>query len=435
MYTGSRLIPAAVASLSLLGFPLTSSAQPAGTTAPPGGGSAQQPQAVAPLPPIDSDTPPTGTTPAFVVQSDNGDNRIQIGALLQTDGRFALDDGQDNVVDTFNLRRFRAITQGRVARHFEFFLNTELAGTINIRDGYIDTVFSPAFRVRVGKARVPFSYDRNILILNILFVERGLTTAIAPDRDTGVIVMGDLAGRRLSVFGSLTNGVVDGGNSDSDTRDGKDVAGRIVARPWFGNPTHPLSGLGLAVAANTGAQGQGLPSFLTAGRQTFFSYAAGVTGDGRRTRWSPQAFFYRGRFGGYGEFVRSQGGVRKGVDVGDVDHDAWQVAASWVITGEPALPDRNIRPRVNFDPPTGHVGALQLAARLQRLKVGDAAFTRGLATANASQKADVLTLGANWYPNPYIKWALNFERTVFDGSTSAARSPENTLALRAQLAF
>ena len=91
--------------------------------------------------------------------------------------------------------------------------------------------------------------------------------------------------------------------------------------------------------------------------------------------------------------------------------------------------------RANCDPPTGHCGSVQLTARLQQLKVSDAAFTRRLTAANASGKADVLTLGMDWYPNPYVKWMLNFDRTVFDGSTSAARMPENTLALRAQLGF
>jgi phosphate-selective porin OprO and OprP len=430
--------------ISILGVSLiatTAAAQtaspPEGASAPPpvapAGGSAQQPQALAPLPSIASGAPPVGTAPAFVVQSDNGDNRLQLGALLQVDGRFAFDDDQQTVVDNFNLRRFRAISQGRIARHFEFFLNTEFAGGLTIRDGYIDTVFSPSFRVRVGKARVPFSYDRNVLIVNLLFIERGFTANVAPDRDTGVIVMGDLAGGALSLFGSVTNGVADGGSADGDTNDGKDVAGRIVMRPWFRNSTSPLRHLGFALAANTGTQGPGLPSFLSAGRQTFFAYAPGVVGDGRRARWSPQAFFYRGRFGGYGEFVRSRGGVRRGADVGDVDHDAWQVSGSWVLTGEPSPPERNVRPRASFDPPTRHFGSLQLTARIQQLKVSDVAFTRGLTAANASRKADVLTLGVNWYPNPYIKWMLNFERSVFDGTTNAARRPENTLALRAQL--
>lgn len=405
------------------------------TSPTPAGGSARQPQALLPLPSAGSGGSPAGTTPAFVIESDDGDNRMQIGAMLNIDGRFTPNDQRQEVIDSFTLRRFRATTQGRVARHFEFFLNTEFAGTLSIRDGYIDTVWSPSFRVRVGKARVPFSYDRNLLVLNLPFIERGLTTAVAPDRDTGVVVMSDLAEGAVSLFGSITNGVVDGGLSDGDTNDGKDFAGRVVARPWFSNAAHPLRDLGMALAGNRGAQGPALPSFLTAGRQTFFAYAPGATGAGTRIRWSPQAFYYRGRFGGYGEFVRSRGSVERAGETVEIDHDAWQIAATWVLSGESVSPERNVRPRASFDPATGHYGAMQLAVRLQRLAVSEAAITRGLAAAGASRRADVLTIGLNWYANPYIKWMLSADRTVFDGSTKAARAPEHTLAVRAQLGF
>jgi hypothetical protein len=46
----------------------------------------------------------------------------------------------------------------------------EFAANLTIRDAFFDTVFSPTFRVRAGKARVPFSYDRNVLIVSVLFV-------------------------------------------------------------------------------------------------------------------------------------------------------------------------------------------------------------------------------------------------------------------------
>jgi phosphate-selective porin OprO and OprP len=389
----------------------------------------------APQPPAGTPPPPTGTAPAFVVQSDNGDNRLQLGAIVQADARFALDDDQHDVLDTFTVRRFRAVAQGRVARYFDFFLNTDFAGgVVNVRDAYVDTLFSPAFRVRLGKFKAPFSYDRNILIVNILFIERGLTAAVAPDRDTGVQLFGDLAGGRVSYAASLTNGVVDGGSSDVDGNESKDVTGRLVVKPWTRTAAHPLSGLGVAFAANTGVQGAALPSFLTSGRQPFFSYAA-ATADGRRTRWSPQTFYYRGPFGGYAEYVRSRGGVAKNGVTGDVDHDAWQVVGSWVLTGETAPPERNVRPRVNFDPPSGHYGALQLVGRVQKLEVSRDAFARGLTSATASRTADVWAVGLNWYFNPFVKWQVNVERTVFDGGASGPRRAETMLLGRAQLAF
>lgn len=385
-----------------------------------------------------SAAPPAGTTPPFVLQSDDGDNRLQLGTVAQADGRFAIDDAQGHVTDTFMLRRLRLQLQGRVARYFEFYLNLDFAGgVVNVRDAYVDTIFSTAFRIRAGKTKAPFSFDRSIRAAGILFGERGLTTTVAPDRDLGVELLGDLAGARLSYAVALTNGVIDGGSAETDTNDNKDVTGRIVARPWARSPRHPLGGLGLAMAVNGGSHGAALPSFASAGaRQTFFSYAGAVE-TGRRTRWSPQAFFYHGPFGGYTEFVRSRGTIAKVGVTGDadhVDHDAWEVVGSWVLTGEPASQEI-VRPRVNFDPSSGHYGALQVVARVERLEVSRSAITRGLAAPGASRTADAWTAGLSWYLNPYVKWHFGFTRTVFDGDTSGPRRPENVLLGRAQLAF
>ena len=380
-------------------------------------------------------TPPAGTTPAFVIQSDDGDNRLQLGALVQADARFAIDDTQDRVVDAFTLRRLRAIAQGRVARYFDFYVNMEFAGSgFNVRDAYFDTTFTPAFHLRAGKFKAPFSYTRLILAANTLLGERGFTTNVAPDRDIGVQALGDLAGTRVSYAVALTNGVIDGGSSDGDVNDAKDVTARAVARPWIQSPAHPLSGLGLAIAANSGTHGPALPSFASVGRQMFFSYAAGTEESGRRSRWSPQAFYYRGPLGAYAEYVRSRAAVAKDGAAGDIDHEAWQLLGSWVLTGEAAT-ERAVRPRVNFDPPSGHYGALQVVARVERLAVSPEAISRGLAAPGASRTADAWTAGLNWYLNPYVRWHVEFTRTIFDGDANGPRHAENLLLARAQVGF
>ena len=254
---------------------------------------------------------------------------------------------------------------------------------------------------------------------------------MAPDRDIGVQLSGDLAGARLNAV-ALTNGVVDGGSSDVDSKDAKEVTGRIVARPWSRAEHHPLRGLGVAVAANSGTHAA-LPSFFTASRQIFFAYADAAD-RGRRSRWSPQAFYYHGPFGGYAEYVRSSGTIAKVGVSSSIDHDAWQVTGSWVLTGE-AASERRVDPRVNFDPASGHIGALQVVARLEHLAVSRDAISLGLAAPGASRTADVWTTGLNWSFNPSIKWKIGFSRTVFDGAANGPRHAENLVSGRAQLAF
>ena len=389
-------------------------------------------QAATPQPPSG---PPPVNTPAFVIQSDNGDNRLQVGGFLQMEGRFALNDDQRRVTNTFTMRRFRLILQGRLARHFEYYWNLDFAGNVlTLRDAYFDTVFSRALHVRVGKMKAPFSYDRLLLVSQTLFIERGMSTSVAPDRDTGVQVFGDLAGGVVSYAGHVGNGTADGQLSELDTNENKDVVGRVMIKPWARNPKSAVANFAFGGVGSTGLQAGPVPIFLSPGRQQFFSYASGAVGEDRRNRWSPQAVYFHGPFWGYAEYVRSQGAIRRGDARASVAHDSWQVAGSWVLTGE-SVNERNVRPRVNFDPPSGHWGAVQLVARYQELHVSRNAFDLGLTAAGASRSAQSFLVGANWYLNPLVKWSLNFERTVFDGSATAARQPENALMFQAQFSL
>jgi phosphate-selective porin OprO/OprP len=376
-------------------------------------------------------TPAPQAVPPFVVQSDDGDNRLQVAGLAQMDGRFANED----VLDTFLMRRLRISLQGRVARVFEFYLNPDFAGgVLTLFDGYVDTRFSDAFRVRVGKAKVPFGLERLQSAANLIFVERGFPTALLPNRDVGIQLLGDVAGGIVSYGASLTNGTADGGSGDVDTNEGKDVAGRVIVRPWVRTPANPLSGVAVGIAASAGDQPSTLAVLRTSTQQTFFSYAAGTAGVDRRTRLSPQGAYYFGPFGGFAEYVRSTGDVRRGTTTGELTHTAWQVAGSWVMTGE-AASERGVRPRNPFDPSRGTWGALQLAARYSALHVDADAVSLGFAAAGASTDAANVAVSLNWYLNPFVRWLVTGERTVFDGEADGPRPAENALLFRAQLAF
>ncbi|MGE0450327.1 MAG: porin, partial [Vicinamibacterales bacterium] len=252
---------------------------------------------------------------------------------------------------------------------------------------------------------------------------------------TGVEVCGDLASGVLQYAGMIGNGTADGQLSELDTNDSKDLIGRLMVRPWARDPKSTMATFAAGVATSTGLQAGPVPSFVSPARQTFFSYAPGAAGVDRRTRWSPQAYYYHGPFWGYAEYVHSRGGIQRDAARAEIDHDAWQIAGSWVVTGEPAV-ERNVRPRINFDPPSGHWGALQLVARYQQLHVSRKAFDLGLAAPSASRGASSIVVGANWYLNPLVKWNLNFERTVFDADGAVVqRDPENAILFQAQFSL
>lgn len=375
-----------------------------------------------------------GWRDGFVLESEGGDNRLQFNALFQVDGRFALEDGDDTFDDTFLLRRIRPILQGRIARYFEFNLQPDFAGSdLNLRTAFIETRFSPALRLRVGKDKQPFGLERLHSSASLLFVERSLTSTVIPDRDVGVQALGEFAGGRATYQAGLFNGAVDGGNLDADSSDGKDLVGRVVARPWAANTDSPLSGLGLALAASVGSQPETLPSFRTSLQQTFFSYRPGAIGTGTRSRVSPQAFYYKGRFGGYAEFVRSRGEVTMGAIQDDITHRAWQIAGSYVLTGERAT-DRGVRPARPFDPARGEWGAFQLAARYHGLDLDPRARALGFTAAPALGVRSV-GAGLNWYLNPHLRWMINVERLSFTDELFDSPLSSAVLFVRHQIAF
>jgi len=376
----------------------------------------------------------------FAIESSDGSFRLQFGLFVQADGRFALDDGSEQVVDTFAVRRARPYLRGRLARMFEFNFNPDVAGgTLTVQDAYVDAVFSPAFRLRAGKAKAPFGMERLHSASNMLFVERAFPTALAPNRDVGLQVLGELSGGVVSYLAGVTNGVADGGSGDLDANDGKDLTGRVVVRPFRRNAESALNGLAIGLSGNTGTA-TSLPTLRTQTlQQTYFSYATGATPalpDGRRTRYSPQVWYFNGPFGGWVEYVATHTPIRRGDAAADISHSAWQVAGSWVLTGEAATDaGTGIRPRANFNLDTGDWGAFQVAARYHVLEVERDAIALGFATPGSSREAEGWTLGLRWYLTGNVWYTVNFERTVFDDEPDGARHAENAFVFRTQVNF
>jgi phosphate-selective porin OprO/OprP len=396
-------------------------------------------EAQTPVPPA----PPrvVGGQDGFAIESGTGDFRLQIGLLVHADGRFALEDPNQQVVDAFAIRRVRPYLRGRFARRFEFYLNPDFAGaTLVVQDAYLDTVFSPGLKVRAGKGKTPFGMERLHSAANLLFLERGLPTALVPNRDIGVQVLGDLGGGTVSYLAGVMNGVADGGSADLETNDGKDVSGRVVVRPMARRATGPLRGLGLALSGSRGEE-SGLLALPVLRTQTllqpYFAYlGTGVSAAGARTRYSPQAFYFYKGFGGWFEYVHTNVPVQKDSVRAEIPSKAWQVAGSFVLTGEGATDSSSgLRPRANFDFGNGHWGAFQVAARYHTLEIDDQAITLGFATPGSSRTAEGWTVGLNWYLTGNFRYTFNFERTVFDGDPDGGRKAENGFAFRSQVNF
>lgn len=368
----------------------------------------------------------------FTLKSADGAFQLKIRGYVQLDGRFFREDDERPANDTFLLRRIRPNIEGTVFKIFDFRIMPDFAqGQTVLFDGYLEGRFHPAFKVRAGKFKPPVGLERLQSATDIFFVERALPTSLVPNRDVGIQISGDVA-NGLNYAVGYFNGVPDGVNGgDVDAEDDKDLAARLF---------FTRKGLGLGIAASQGSTtgsltATGLPGYRSPGQQTFFAYRPEAFADGDRTRLSPQGYLYIGQFGLLAEHVTSSQEVRRGTVVEELENEAWQVAASWVLTGgEPSF--RGVNPKTVFDPAANTWGAFELVARISALDVDDAAFPVFANPASSASEAESIGLGLNWYLNRNLKVMLDYERTEFDGGAATGdREDENVLFSRFQIAF
>ncbi|HSI43599.1 MAG TPA: porin [Methylotenera sp.] len=454
----------------------------------------------------------------FGIESADGKNSIKLGGLVQYDYR-TFDQGANDVRnrsdaragtldtatgfhdanDTWLARRLRPNIQGTLFGKYDYRFQEEFAGgSASVVDAYVDGRFDPAFKVRVGKYKPYVGLERLQSGGDLKFIERSyVSNNILPNRDQGIAIYGDILGDKLNYAVGFNNGVVDGGNASTSSEfdNDKEITARLFATP-FKDDANALSGLGFGVAATytdataeknlnftdtSAADGtrNGLPSYVTNGQQTFFRYSPAAIADGKRFRVAPQAYYYNGPFGLITEYARvsqdvslsTGGSVAAGGAGGNnlsdatnrivqgsrkkLSNDAWQIAATYLITGEDAS-FKGVKPKNNFDFDKGGWGAWELALRYSEMNIDSDTFKNSngilarqassgeastLATTDAvilgtsfadptysAKKAKSWTAGINWYLNSNAKIVLNYEQTSFDGGNGAGPAFTGTTA-------
>ena len=271
------------------------------------------------------------------------------------------------------------------------------------------------------------------------------------------------------------NGVADGTSTDAkatpdiDNNDDKDWAARLFAQPFSKTDIAALRGLGAGIAVSyvnqTGSPTNTLlPTYKTETQRSFFSYdgirtaagqtpAAGATyADGRRLRFSPQAYYYYKSFGLLGEYVGESQDVARTFGAGPasvtrratIKPDSWQLAATYLVTGDTAS-FGTVKPNRPFVIGQPGWGALEVAARVSALDLDSAAFINTAGAVHdwfanpGSQANKVLawTAGLNWYLNQNVAWYLDYTVSRFDGGApdGADRANESAFFTRFQVAF
>lgn len=400
----------------------------------------------------------------FSFKSADGQFEYRLRGVVQLDYRDFSGAAYPNAVDGFLARRVRPTFEGKVFGHYGFRFTPEFGESgdgksnsapeqnkVRVIDAYLDINHHPAAKIRIGKFKPFVGLERLQGAADIKFIERSyVSNNILPNRDLGASVFGDLLNNRLNYAVGLFNGVTDGADNSTaqDLNSNKEFTARVFATPMAGTDS-AWQGLGLGLAATTGTTVgttsiSNLPSYKAAGQaNNFFSYASNTIANGSRTRWSPQAHFYTGPFGLLTEYAIVSQDISNGNNKLTVRHDAVQVAASWLLTGEEAS-YQSVKPYSPFKPGAeGGWGALELVARYQATNIDKALFSSTTfvdTTKDNAWRATSFGIGVNWYLNDASKFALNYDRTDFDGGSSTGTrqlngKTENVIIARYQLAF
>ncbi len=370
------------------------------------------------------------------VKNADNDTLMRVHGFIQADGRFFPGDNDNNANDTFELRHARLIVEG--GSHGFFYNLTPDFGSsaVALMDAFVGYKYKDSFGVQFGKMKPPIGIDQLQGTQDQRFTEYGLPVLLTPSRDAGALAFGTFNDKyfetklnwQLGVFNNTPDNV----NDNIDKDDGKEVLGRLIL---------DRDGIGGGVAGTFGntegsAASSILPTFTTSGRQTFFAYSAGSFADGNTWRVDPQAYFYKGPFGAFADYILSDEQVRNGAVEQDVMNKAWGAQLEWVLTGENAT-YKSVSPAHPFDPEAGQWGAWELDGRYGHISIDDNAFPVLASRSVSASAATNWGIGLSGFLNDNARILFAYERTTFDDGKAGGedREAEDALFTRAQYQF
>jgi phosphate-selective porin OprO/OprP len=374
------------------------------------------------------------------IKSTDGTIEMSLRGYAQYDTRFFIHDKDDTSKNAMLARRVRPVfgfKAGDVSLRFMPDLTTSPA---RILDANLDYHYTDALQFRVGKFKTPIGLERLQSATDMMFIERGMPTNFAPTRDVGAQIFGEtsLLEYQLGIF----EGDEDLGTRNSDADSTFDGNARVLIHPFQDNKNSVLQefafGAGSSYGQHHGSTNSPLISrYRSSGQQTIFKYRSGTMADGTHWRFYPQGYWYHDNMGILAEYVLDHQELTRGAITENLTHSAWQIEASYVLTGEEVHFSGGIKPNEPFDISTNSWGAWEMVGRIGGISFDEDAFTALAADNDSVSAARNLAIGINWYLNENFKLATNYDYSYFDGGNLAGsnRANEHAIFSRAQLRF
>jgi phosphate-selective porin OprO and OprP len=374
------------------------------------------------------------------LSTEGGHTKLHVHGYVQVDDRMFSATTHDEELDSFLFRRIRPLFEGTLLNNVDFrFMPDFGQNNPQIQEAFLELKTLPFAKLRVGKFKEPIGLEVLRSDRELIFAERSLASDLVPLRYIGAQLSGVAVSNSIEYAGGFFEGSSDGSNGAfTKWIESHEAVARAFFLPFAATPVAPLKQLGFGVAGSAGVQEGSISGLKTMGQQTFFRYSSSTYADGQHNRLSPQAYYYLGPFGTLAEYVISSQEVLNGTRTGRVKNDAWEVAATVMLTGEKNS-YAGVRPRSASEPVSGwrRFGGLELAVRYSQLGIDHDAFPHFASISSAAQLAKEEGVVLNWYLNRYVKLVTNYEHTGFRmaaGNTAPLHN-EDVLMTRVQLAF
>jgi phosphate-selective porin len=343
--------------------------------------------------------------------------------------------------DEFDLRTMRLGLKGDLTRHFDWEIEREIEEVVEEgkiegkwrfaewKDVYLNWTTFDGFSIKGGRFKMPFGLEQTTSVSDLDFAYRTLgSSKIAPARDKGVMVYGELLSGSLIYEAGVFDDDGDNGEQEAEQfiQEGQDVedigpsvAVRVVGELFRRLPVHDrLKGAEFGIAYTTSKVPEGLNSLQ--GEEVWgYNFFERVYVNGRRKRlglqfdWSPQSLGFKS------EWMRSReerlGQSNRNDDLSDFIGTAWYTSATWIVTGEDK--DSDVQP--NNPLFGGGIGVVELGVRYDRLTF-ESASRAGLDFVNprsdhlTPNTDSTLTFGVTWLPVRWVKVVANALHQTFD---------------------
>ncbi|MBX3413753.1 MAG: hypothetical protein KF708_13765 [Pirellulales bacterium] len=331
----------------------------------------------------------------------------------------------------FYISRMRLYFNGSLTAPIEYSVSINKGlGNLDLLDAYFNFNYDERFQFRVGRFRVPFTYDWYTLSNQFLPTPERSVFAInyGYNRNWGVMLHGELGGNRAEYAVALANGPR---NQYFDYNASKDLLAYLNWRPFADSECLPaLQYWNIGGSMTYGLQNQAPRpvDFRTSLNATesegavqaapsFLELNSGVVERGPRNLAELHtAYFYRSLtfMGAYDWGYNSY--ALGGAPSIEVPTHGYHVQASYFLTGEQITRRSFIDPIEPFDLRPGRCGhgAFELQARYDEFVVGDEIFSGGLADGNEwTNRVQTIDAGLNWYLNKFTKIYFDWQHAHF----------------------